>query len=121
MLKLTREFSKTNGIKLYRRGSCFDEGKIVLNDIEQLRLLVIILGGKTLKALVVFVDDESNQVLVNIAGLYGVIEEKGYSWAEERLIDSKPQFRMEPNKPRVILNEGDLIYVKLSKRIKRIL
>ena len=39
--------------------------------------------------------------------------------AKERLIDSKPQFRMEPNKPSSVLNEGDLIYVKLSKANKK--
>ena len=109
-------FQKQTELNFLAEDLVFDEGKIVLNDVDQFEVISDFIKRQDfLKALVVFVDDESKQVLVNIAGLYGVIEEKGYSWAKERLIDSKPQFRIEPNNPSSVLSEGDLIYVKLSK------
>jgi penicillin-binding protein 1A len=72
--------------------------------------------NKSYKAVVIGMSDLAEVVWVSIGGVVGVIPQKGFEWAHERLISEKREYFPRIRKPSRILSTGDEVLVKITKK-----
>lgn len=68
------------------------------------------------QAVVVEAFDRGEVIVVEVGGVRGVINEKGYEWAHERTISETPTWHAPVKYPSKLVKPGDVIKVKINSK-----
>jgi penicillin-binding protein 1A len=60
-------------------------------------------------------------MIVEVAGIRGIISKKGYKWAHERSILEKPQWHAPVKRPSTLAKAGDIIKVRVKSKKRSLL